>query len=468
MTHHVTDVVVIGAGTAGLAAERSARAEGARTLLVDEAFRGTLCANTGCMPSKLLIAAANAAHAARGTDTFGITTTGVTVDGPAVLSRVRRERDKFVEATRASYDELPDGTCIKALARFTGPTTLALDNGDTVEARAVVIATGSKASIPGPFEGLGDLALTNESIFEIPDLPRSLAVIGGGAIGLELAQAMVRLGVRTELFDHAETLGGAQNPDVQSALSKIMGQELPLHLGVDVEAEREGDQVRLTWSGPAEGSRTFDRVLVATGRPPRLDGLDLEATGLDLDDHGVPVFDRNTMQCGDAPIFMAGDANADAPVLHDASNEGSVAGRNAVKYPVQNAPERTPAFAITFSDPPLAIIGDPAEAESVVGCASYADQGRAKVEDRAKGLVRIFAAPDGRLTGAELFCPGADHMAHLLIYAIQRGDTATDLLGMPFYHPTLEEGLKSALRDICTRTSTAMRADRDFGDAPGA
>lgn len=469
MTHHDTDIAVIGAGTAGLSAERSARQTGARTLLIDEAFRGTLCANTGCMPSKLLIAAANAAHDARGTDVFGVSVHGVEVDGRAVMARVQRERDKFVKSMLSSFDDLPDGICIKARARFTGRTTLALDNGDTVSASSIVIATGAQASVPKPFEGLGDLILTNESIFELEDLPGSLAVIGGGAIGLEMAQAMSRLGVDTVLFDHSETIGGAQDPDVQASLADIIGDELPLHLGVDVAVEKSDGRVQLSWSGASSGARAFDRVLVATGRPPLLDGLDLEAAGLDLDDHGVPIFDRTTMQCGEAPVFIAGDVNADAAVLHEASNEGGVAGRNAAHYPKLDAPKRTPPFTLTFTDPPLAILGDAPDEHTITGHASYADQGRAKVEARAKGLVRLYAAaPDGRLTGAELFCPGADHMAHLLIRAIQRGETASDLLDMPFYHPTLEEGLKPALREICVATPVALPSGRTSEDAPGA
>jgi len=469
LTHHDTDVAIIGAGTAGLAAERRARGEGARTLLIDEAFRGTLCATTGCMPSKLLIAAAGAAHNARGTAVFGITAREVKVDGPAVMARVQQERDKFVKGTRQTFDDLPNGVCIKARARFTGPTELTLDNGDTVSARAIVIATGSIASMPEPFKSLGDLALTNESVFELQDLPESLAVIGGGAIGLELAQAMARLGVDTVLFDHSKTLGGAQDSDVQAALVDIIGQELKVHLGVDVVTEKVDGGVRLSWSGGSEGERTFDRVLVATGRPPALHGLGLDATGLELDDHGVPVFDRNTLQSGDAPVFIAGDANADAAVLHDASNEGSVAGRNAAAYPAVEASTRTPAFALTFTDPPLAILGERPDDTTITGHASYTDQGRAKVEARAKGLVRLYAsASDGRLIGAELFCPGADHLAHFLIHAIQRGETASALLEIPFYHPTLEEGLKPALREICAATSVALPTGRASNDPPGA
>ena len=468
MAHHDTDVAIIGAGTAGLAAERSARRDGARTLLIDDAFRGTLCANTGCMPSKLLIAAANAAQNAHGTGVFGVNVGHVEVDGQAVLERVRRERDKFVKATRASFDKLPAGTCIQARAHLAGLNALTLDNGDTVSAKSIVIATGSYARIPEPFEGLGDLALTNESVFEMNDLPGSLAVIGGGAIGLELAQAMSRLGVETVLFDQGDTLGGARDSDVQAAVVNIIGEELPLHLGVDLNVEKLDGRVQLSWSGASSGKRAFDRVLVATGRPPAFEGLGLDAAGLELDEHGVPVFDRTTMQCGDTSVFIAGDVNADAAVLHEASDEGNVAGSNAAAYPSINAQPRMPTFTLTFSDPPLAILGEGPDENTLTGCASYADQGRAKVEARAKGLVRLYAAPDGRLTGAELFCPGADHMAHLLVHAIQRGETASDLLNMPFYHPTLEEGLKSALREICAATPAAPPSGRGSDDPPGA
>ena len=158
MTHHTCDVAVIGAGTAGLAAERSARRAGGSTLLIDEYFAGTTCATVGCMPSKLLIAAATSAHRARKSETFGIETGPVRVDGAKVMQRVQDMRDSFVAATKKSFDDLPDGICIKAKARFTGRTSLALDNGDTVEAGAIVIATGSFPLIPEPFEGLGDRA----------------------------------------------------------------------------------------------------------------------------------------------------------------------------------------------------------------------------------------------------------------------------------------------------------------------
>jgi dihydrolipoamide dehydrogenase len=443
------DVAIIGAGTAGIAAERAARNEGARTLLIDPEFRGTLCANTGCMPSKLLIVAAKSAHDARRAPVFGIQPGPVHVDGPAVMSRLREERDRFVAFTRESFDDLPDGTAITGRARFTGPTTLVLDDGRRVQAGAVVIATGSTEIVPPPFRDLGPRILTNETLFELPDLPDSLAVIGGGPIGLELAQAMGRLGVAVTLFDHETRLGKARADDVHEALVEAVSRDLTLCLGVDTEARADPQGIRIDWSGPQQGHAVFSHVLVATGRAPTLDGLDLAAAGLELDDHGTPVFDRDTMRCGTSAVFIAGDADADAPLLHEASDEGALAGCNAARFPQVRPGPRSIPFTLTFTDPPLAQLGAEPGDDTLTGRSDYSDQGRARAEARAEGLVVLHADPQGRLTGAELCCPGAEHLSHLLVWAVQSGATAADLLLLPFYHPTLEEGLKGALKEIC-------------------
>lgn len=466
MTDLTCDIAVIGAGTAGIAAERSARRQGARTLLIDPAFSGTTCATVGCMPSKLLIAAARTAHGARQAGDFGIRTGPVAVDGPAVLDRLRRLRDEFAASVREGFDDLPEGTAIRARARFTGPTTLVLDDGRSVSARAVVIATGSAPMIPPPFRDFGAAVLTNETIFEMADLPRSLAVVGGGVIGLELAQALARLGVAVTLFDRETRLAGVRCDHVHAALKEAMARDMTLCLGTDPTPTRDGDGVRIAWGG---GSDRFDRVLVAAGRPPALSGLDLDRTGLVLDDDGMPPVDPETLQCGDAPIFLAGDANGARPVLHEASHEGAIAGRNAVAFPAVVPSDRHVPFSITFTEPPLVSVGQDPSDSARIGSSDYTDQGRARVDGRNTGLVRIHAAaPDGRLIGADLFCPGADHMGHLLVLAVQQGMTASALLDLPFYHPTLEEGLKSALREICKAVPIAHPGDRDTGNPAGA
>ncbi|OYX67267.1 MAG: dihydrolipoyl dehydrogenase [Sphingomonadales bacterium 32-64-17] len=467
------DVAVIGAGTAGLAAERAARQNGASTHLIDPEFNGTLCANTGCMPSKLLIAAAKEARRIRQAGAFGIEVDGMRIDGAAVMRRVRSERDRFARLTRESFDDLPDGVMIRARAKFVGPNRLELDDGRSVEAKAIVIATGSAPAMPDPFAGLGDRVVTNETVFEMDDLPASMAVIGSGSIGLEMAQAFAHLGVEVTLFDRETQLGKVRCAKVHSALKEIVERDMSIHLGVEVTPERADEGVRVCWSGKDptsdSGEANFELLLAALGRPPQLGGLCLEKAGIECDDHGVPCHNRETMRCGESPIFLAGDVAADLPLLHEASHDGAIAGRNAAALPVTIETERHVPFSIIFTDPPLAMIGDAEAAGAITGTADYSDQGRARVEARNEGVLTLYAcAPEGTLIGADLIAPGGDHLAHILAWAIERGTTASELLEMPFYHPTLEEGLKSALRTICAATPISLPQDQDAGTPPGA
>ncbi len=470
MTKLTCDVAIIGAGTAGLAAERSARRNGAKTLLIDEGFGGTTCASVGCMPSKLLIAAGKAMYAVEHASVFGVEASGK-VDGVAVMARVRKERDAFVAGVETSINKLPAEVKIEARAKFAGATILSLSDGREVHAKSVVIATGSSPAIPEMFDAVRDRVLTNESIFELKDLPKSLGVVGAGALGLELAQAMARLGVETLVFDTGETIGGLKDSHVAEAYHAILSREMPILLGVELTVEPSGDGVKLAWSGSASGEQRFDYLLVATGRPPRIKDIGLETTGLTLNEHGMPDFDLETMQCGTAPIFIAGDVDHDRAVLHEASAEGTIAGRNAASYPEVTPGKRTVPFAITFTHPNVAVIGKIAkddDADSVIGTASYDDQGRAKVEACNAGLVRFYAdRRDGRLTGATMAGPAVEHSAHLIAWAIQSGWTATEVLDLPIYHPTFEEGMKGALRSICSEVHAPTPPDRDDGFTPG-
>ena len=188
-----------------------------------------------------------------------------------------------------------------------------------------------------------------------------------------------------------------------------------------------------------------------------------------MDDRGVPQIDDTTLQCGDTPIFLAGDVGGRRPVLHEASLEGFLAGRNAATFPNVRKSKRAVPLSIMFTDPPLAVVGAPPTNRSTIGTASYVDQGRAKIEACNAGLVRICADSEtGVLTGAVLLGPGMDHIAHLLAWAIERRETAGRLLMLPYYHPTLEEGLKPALRQICHAAKTPELEFLDDMPTPGA
>ena len=457
------DVAVIGAGTAGLNARRQAEKMGAEALLIEGGPYGTTCARVGCMPSKLLIAAADAAHQVAGAGRFGVRVEGpVRVDGRAVLARVRRERDRFAGFARDATEAIPEPLRLRGHARFTGPTSLEVGDHTRVEARAVVIATGSVAVIPEGLAPPGREVLTYDNVFELETLPESVAVVGTGVIGLELGQALHRLGVRTVFFELSRAVGPVTDPEVARHVRETLGRELSLHLGVAVRAEPDpAGGVRVAWSGPdgaagGEGGERFERLLVATGRRPQLDGLDLHEAGVATGPDGVPRFDPRTMQCGDAPIFLAGDVSGDRPVLHEAAEEGRIAGANAAAWPRVRASVRRTPLVIVFSDPQIALVGArhaDLDGEAVeIGEVRYEDQGRARVMGINEGLVRIYARRDrGTLVGAELFGPRVEHTAHLLAWAMQQGLSVEAALASPVYHPVLEEGIQTALRDLSAR-----------------
>lgn len=474
-----TDVAVIGAGTAGISARREAARAGARTVLIESGPYGTTCARVGCMPSKLLIAAARNAHRIRQAARFGLRAT-LEVDERAVLARVRRERDRFVGSVLEALDKLPPEERLTGRARFVGPTELVVaapDGAETrVVARAVVIATGTSPWVPGTFAQLGDRLLTTDSVFELEQLPESVAVLGAGPIGLELGQALVRLGVRVRVFDVAPTLGALADARVRRAAHAALEDEMPIHLDTRAEPRPESDGVRLAWDGPAgHGEETFERVLAATGRRPQLADLDLPAAGLPGPESGPPPVDPETLQVGDAPIFLAGDVSGLRPVLHEAADEGRRAGRNAARFPdLERRPRLTP-LVIVFTEPQLAAVGAHPDGDGeadgwAVGEASYENQGRARVEAENEGLVRVYARrADGVLAGAQMCGPAVEHTAHLLAWAVQQRVGVGDLLRMPVYHPVVEEGIRTALRRLCTALGEmAPERAEDLECGPGA
>jgi dihydrolipoamide dehydrogenase len=479
MKTRTCDVAIIGAGSAGLSARSAALAAGAKVLLIDHGPGGTTCARVGCMPSKLLLAAAHAAYAVQNAYRFGVGVAGgIEVDGAAVMARVRRERDRFVAAVLKTVESLGEDEMLRGSAHFDGPTQLTVDCEDErvrVKARSIIIATGSSSRFVKALENVSQRVLTNETIFELQTLPRSLAVLGGGPLGLELAQGMARLGVKVVLFDQADKLGGLRDPATLDAARKIFSEALDLRLKTEILSACEIDSgVQLNWRdvAGAEHAESFEYVLAAAGRMPNLAKLGLQNSGLVLDQHGVPRFDAKTLQCGDSAVFIAGDVDADRPVLHEASNEGRVAGANAARYPKVESSPRMTLLAITFSDPNIAAIGisysQAKAANALIGEASYDDQGRAKVFLQNSGLIRIYGDENGLLLGAEMIGPAVEHSAHLLAWCVQQKLKASEVLRFPFYHPTFEEGLRSALRDLCKKSGSLHRSEHDaiaFGPA---
>jgi len=451
-----TDVAVIGTGTAGMNAYRAAKAAGKSAIVIESGVYGTTCARVGCMPSKLLIAAAEAAHAVHEAPGFGVHVDGeLRIDGKEVMQRVRSERDRFVGFILDAVESYPEEDKVRGFARFVSDTVLEVDDHTRIEAKAVVIATGSTPVVFDMFKPLGDRLIVNDDVFYWNDLPRRVAVFGPGVIGLELGQALSRLGVQIRMFGVQGLLGGISDLEVRADALAAFQSEFYLDPDAKVEKlERIGDEVEITFvdlDGKTVVER-FDYVLAATGRRPNVVGLGLENTRARLDDRGMPSFDNKTMQIDDLPIFIAGDVNNTVPLLHEASDEGRIAGGNAARYPAVQPGHRRAQIAVVFSDPQIAIIGGGwatlEDGSFVTGAVSFDDQGRSRVMRKNRGRLHVYADRDsGRFLGAEMAGPAAEHIAHLLSWAVQQELTISQMLDMPFYHPVVEEGLRTALRD---------------------
>ncbi|GGA82414.1 dihydrolipoyl dehydrogenase [Neiella marina] len=462
------DVAVIGGGTAGLSAYRAAKAHANRVVMIEGGPYGTTCARVGCMPSKLLIAAAEAAHHARHTSPFGVDVEGdVKVDGKRVMERVKFERDRFVGFVLEGVDSIPADDKIQGYARFVGDHTLQVDDHTQVHAARIVIATGSRPAYPGLWDKLGDRLLINDDVFNWDDLPNSVAVFGPGVIGLELGQAMHRLGVNIHLFGVGGQVGPLTDPEVMAYANKTFAEEFPLMADARVESiEREGEQVAITYLDDNDEAQTIrvDYVVAATGRRPNVDKLGLDKLSIELDDRGVPVADPLTMQTSLEHIFVAGDASNQLPLLHEAADQGRIAGDNAGRAPnIENGLRRS-AISVVFSDPQIAMVGMTyRDAQKrlgscdclITGEVSFENQGRSRVMLKNKGMLRVYAEQGtGLFIGAEMIGPAAEHMAHLLAWAHQQQMTIPQMLDMPFYHPVIEEGLRTALRDVAAKLDT--------------
>ncbi len=456
MRNFDVDVAILGAGTAGLVAYREARKQKKEVRLIDGGTLGTTCARVGCMPSKLLIAAANAYHDANAVGAFGIEAGTPKVDGRAVMARVKSERDKFTGSVTESMDAFPEGDFIPQYAKFLNDNLLELSSGEKLSARTVVIATGSHPVIPESLEPAGDRIIVNDDIFYWDELPESIAVFGLGVIGLELAQALHRLGVEVHIFARSKKVGLLTDPAVQEFATTTFASELNIHWHSDPVVSRSGDSVSVSWQhGDQKHEQSFDYALAATGRRPNVASLDLHNTSLKIGPKGIPEFDTLSLQAGSSSIFIAGDVGGVRAVLHESADDGRVAGQNAARHPDILRHVRRTALGIVFSSPQIAVVG--ASHAKLIECGadfetgeySFKGQGRAKVQNRDHGLIRLYGEKDtGILLGGEMIGPDAEHLAHLLAWSIGTGQSVTDILGLTVYHPVVEEGLRSALRSL--------------------
>jgi len=445
---------VIGAGSAGLFSLGQLRKHTTDFAIINSGHLGTTCARVGCMPSKVLIQAAEDFHnrehfAASGIDGAG----ALSVDIPRVLKHVRAMRDTFVGGVMGNFNKGPARKLVEGPAKFIAPGVIEV-NGEEIEAEGFILAPGSRPVMPASWAAFGERVLTTDNLFEQEDLPGKMAVLGLGAIGLEMGQALARLGIEITGVDMLETIGGLEDEAVRDEAIKLISKDLDLWLGDPAELEEAPDGRILVRAGSREV--VVDKVLVALGRRSNLDTLDLAAAGVSLDERGMPEIDPATMQIPGTRMFVVGDANGERALLHEAGDEGRIAGYNIFADEIRAFRRKTP-FAIAFSSPNIARVGKTMKSlqgrdDYAVGTRNFDTQARARVLHENAGLLHIYGRKsDGLILGAEMIAPRGEHLANELAWAIEKNLTVWDLLAMPFYHPVVEEGMQNALYNLAAK-----------------
>jgi len=378
---------------------------------------------------------------------------GLTVNHKEVMQHVRKLRDRFVRGVMSSFSQWKDTHFIAKKAIFIDQNTLDLE-GEKIQAEKIILATGSRPFIPEPWMPYEKYLIDTNAFFEMDDLPETLAVIGLGVIGIELGQALHRLGVKVTAISRRKVIGGLSDPEMVEYVSDKFSEEMDIDFtGVESLSENNGKLVVKTVDRTIE----VDKALLAIGRKPNVEGIGLESIGIPMDENGFPKFDTHTMQIEGTSIFMPGDVNEERPLLHEAADDGAISGYNAVASEITPFTRRT-FLGITFSDPNIAVVG---KGHSQLldeginfkeGKVSFEGQGRSIVKLKEKGLLKIYGdTKTGAILGAEIFGPSGEHIAHLIAWAIQNELTAHKALSMPFYHPVIEEGLRTALRDLASK-----------------
>jgi dihydrolipoamide dehydrogenase len=450
-TYHTYDLIIIGGGTAGLSALKEAKKHTYNVLLIDDGITGSTSARVNCMTSRSLIHAAKLYDSRKKMPAAGIVgTEQITPDIPSVMQKVREKRDYFISHMEKEAESLKEHI-IQGTARYESPTTIRAD-GRLFHTKASIVATGSSPFIPSKYKEYAPHIITVENIFERKDLPKKMAVIGLGAIGLEMSQALAKLGIDITAIDKNERVGVVSDPDINDTILKALAEDMKIWLRADPDIKQTEKGIILYTKNK---ETIVDGIFMSAGRTPNLGKLGLKRIGVDTNGDGVPPFNRYTMQIPGQPIYMAGDVTDEHAILHEASDEGRRAAFHALNGDKEHLP-RYQQLQVIFTKPVTAVVGDTEYAmrhdSVIVGEMNFTDQAHAVLGDENHGKIRLFADEEGGyFRGAEIMTPAAEHLAHFLAQALTQRLTLEQILKTPFYHPTLEEGLKTALQDALSK-----------------
>ena len=460
MEHIHTDICVIGGGSGGLSVASGAAQMGARVVLFEADQMGGDCLNSGCVPSKALLAAAKAAHYTTGNPDMGISGAPANVDFAAVKAHVAA-----VIAGIAPHDSVErfSGLGVRVIeehARFAGPRVVRSASYE-VTAKFIVIATGSKAAIP-PIPGLDSVPFhTNETIFADTDKPSHLAIIGGGPIGIEMAQAHRRLGCAVTVIEPAHILG-RDDPELAGLVTARLATEgirLIEEIGVrevskNTDTGDGADAITITLANGTD--ITASHLLVATGRTPSGGDLDLEAAGIRTE-RGAIVTDRR-LRTSCKRVFAIGDVTGRAPFTHMAGYHAGIVIRNMLfRLPAKIDDRLTPW--VTYTDPELAHVGMAEGAASAAyGAANIrvervplTGNDRARAEGRTKGMVKVITHRDGQILGAGIVAPAAGEMIMAWSLAIARRQKIAAMASTIAPYPTYGDASKRAAGQFFTQ-----------------
>jgi len=451
------DFVVVGGGSAGYAAARTAAGEGLRTAVIDGSTElGGLCILRGCMPSKTLIESANRLQDMREAKEFGLHAKDTGFDGSKIIERKRRLISEFAQY-RAEQLESGKFELIRGHAKFTNANELTVGLRDgaeqTIHAKTILVATGSVIRHPD-IPGLAEARpLTSDDVLDNESPPKSLLVLGAGPVALEMAHYHRALGADVTVVQRSKHVLSSMDYDISDAVQRGMERHgTRFVLGCRILGA--GTSARGKWVRVAQDDREetieADEILLALGRDPATSGLDLAAAGLDIAP-GRPLATSDTQQTAIPHIFGAGDVTGKLEIVHIAIEQGEIAARNAARVlrgkneQLETIDYRLRLFAV-FTQPEAAMVGlterEAAELGLDFAAATYpfADHGKSMVHGKTDGFVKLIAdRKTGEILGGAVVGPHASELIHEVVVAMRYRATAAEFLKIPHYHPTLSE-----------------------------
>jgi pyruvate/2-oxoglutarate dehydrogenase complex dihydrolipoamide dehydrogenase (E3) component len=450
------DAIVIGSGQAGpFLAVRLAKADLKVAIIERKSFGGT-CVNTGCMPTKALVASAYAAHVARRAGDYGVTIGGpIRVD----MTKVKARKDAIVQRASENVEKwlrgAPNVTVIKGHARFTSPTTVRV-NDDTLEAPKIFINVGGRALVP-PMPGVNDVPyLTNASIMHLDVLPEHLVIVGGSYVGLEFAQVYRRFGARVTVVEKAPQIIGREDPDVSQGVRDILAAEgITIETGAEcIALAKRGDQVATCLDCDGDKREAVgSHLLLAVGRVPNTDDLGLDQAGVKTDKQGNIVVD-DELRTSVPGIWAMGDCNGRGAFTHTTYNDFEVVAANLLEGAKRTIKDRLATYAL-FVDPPLGRVGmtdteiKRAGRKALIGMRPMTRVSRAVEKGETLGFMKVAVdAESKRILGGAILGVGGDEAVHSILDVMALDAPYTALQQTMHIHPTVAELIPTLLGEL--------------------